>query len=308
MEWKDKKVLVTGGTGFIGSHLVEKLIKYRSEVTVADIKNKENLKNLNKVIDNVNFIECDVTKPESLKKIKHKIDYIFHLAAVANPRECEINPDLAFKINVFGTLNVLNLAKQNKIKKFIFTSSAQLYGKSPRVPIDESHPIELEESVYNSTKRMGEELCILFDKRFDTPTVFLRLFNTFGPGQSVDYFIPTGISQTLNKGSVELWSDKPTRDFVFVDDTVMALIKAAEADFRGGPINIGCGREINVGELGRSIATELNAKIKFLDKEVTGSIRLLCDNSMAKKVLGWSPKVKFEDGLKWTIDWFKKNN
>jgi dTDP-glucose 4,6-dehydratase len=308
MEWKDKKVLVTGGAGFIGSHLVEKLIEYGSEVTVADIKNKENLKNLNHIVDSINFVECDVTNPDSLKKIGHMIEYIFHLAALANPRDCDANPDLAFKINVIGTLNVLNLAKQNKIKKFIFTSSAQLYGKNTKVPINESHPIEPEESIYSSTKRMGEELCILFNKRFDTPTVFLRLFNTFGPRQSVDYFIPTVISQALNKGFVELWNDKPTRDFIFVDDTVMALIRAAEADFRGGPVNIGCGREINVGDLGRRIASDLNAEIKFLNKGVTGPVRLLCNNSMAKKVFGWSPKVKFEDGLKSTIDWFKKNN
>jgi len=305
MDWKSKKVLVTGGAGFIGSHLVDKLIELEADVTVVDIKNKDNLKNLNHVKNDINFVKCDVTEPDNVKKIGDDITYVFHLAALANPRECEKNPELAFKINVIGTYNVLNFANQNKIKKVVFTSSAQLYGKNPKVPIDENHPIEPEESVYNLTKRIGENLCTLFNKS-NVPTVILRLFNSFGPRQSIDYFIPTVINQALDKGFVELWSDKPTRDFIFVEDTVRALIKTVENDFRGGPINIGCGREINVGDLGRQIASDLDVKIKFLNKEVVGPNRLLCNNKMAQKVLGWKPEVKFEDGLKLTINWFKK--
>lgn len=307
MKWDGKKILITGGAGFIGSHLADKLIELGAEVTVVDI-NKKNLKNLNDVKNHVNFIECDITNPDNLKKIRDNIEYIFHLAALANPRECEKNIELAFKINVIGTLNVLNFAKQKNVKKVIFTSSAQLYGGDPKVPTDENHPIKPEESIYSSTKRMGEELCILFNEKHNIPTIFLRLFNTFGPRQSVDYFVPTVISQALNKGFVELWSDKPTRDFVFVKDTVTALIKAAETDFRGGPINIGCGREINVGDLGKKIASDLNVEIKFLNKEIIGPNRLLCNNNMAQKVLKWEPEVKFEDGLKLTIEWFKKKN
>jgi nucleoside-diphosphate-sugar epimerase len=254
------------------------------------------------------YIGGDVTDPSTFGKIETDVDYIIHLAAVANPRECEEKPDLAFKINVIGTFNVLNFAKEKNVKKVVFTSSAQLYGRSPRIPTDEKHPIDPLESVYNSTKRMGEELCEMFKEKFSLPTVYLRLFNSFGPRQSIEYFIPTVISQALKNGLVEVWSDKTSRDFVFVRDTVRAIMLAAEGEFSGGPINIGTGREINTGDLGRIIASDLGVEIKFLNKEVSGPLKLLCDNRMAGEVLGWKPEVDFNSGLKITIEWFKKNS
>lgn len=304
-----KKVLVTGGGGFVGSHLVDKLLENNSDVTVVDLPSQEVEKNLAHVKDKIKFFAWDVTDFSGAEKLARDFDIVFHLAAYASPSLCEKNPDMAFKINVQGTYNVLRLASESNVKKFIFSSSAGIYGTYPKyVPIDENHPIEIANSVYNVTKRIGEDLCNSFAEKHNVPVTILRLFSTFGPRQSTAYFFPTLILQAIKKNKVELWSEKPTRDFNFVDNTVDAFIKAAEADNAWGPINIGSGREINVGEIARKVASDFGVEIKFLDKDIVGPMRLHCNNQRAREVLGWEPKISFEKGLKKTIEWYKNNS
>jgi nucleoside-diphosphate-sugar epimerase len=307
MSWANKNVLVTGGLGFIGSHLVEKLVSLGANVTAVDIVNENNISNLEGIKDSVKILNCDVSNLGDVKSLPN-FDVIFHLAAFAYPKFCEDNPELAFRTNVDGVFNILNHARKTDVKRFIFTSTAQLYGRYPKyIPIDEQHPIDFSESVYNLTKFYGENLCTLFYEKYGLPVTFFRLFNTFGPRQGPEYFIPTVILQALTKNVVELWSDKPTRDFTYVADTVNALISAAESDHRGGPINIGSGDETRVADIAKHIADKLNAELKFLNKDVIGSMRLCCDNSYARRHINWKPEVAFKDGLNKTIEWYKNN-
>jgi nucleoside-diphosphate-sugar epimerase len=307
MDWKNKNVLVTGGLGFLGSNLVVRLVKLGANVTTVDLVNNKNLLNVSEVKDNIKIVNCDISNVEDVKKLE-KHDIVFHLAAFAYPKFCEENPELAFRTNVDGVFNVLNHALRSGADKFIFPSTAQLYGKYPKyLPIDEQHPTNFSESIYNLTKFYGENLCNLFYEKYGLSTIYFRLFNAFGPKQGPEYFMPTTILQGLIKKSIELWSDKPTRDFTYVDDTVNAFIKAAESDFCGGPINIGSGNEIRVGEIVNRLSQMLGAEVKFLNKDVIGSMRLCCDNTYAKKKIGWKPEVSFDEGLKKTIDWYTNN-
>lgn len=307
MDWKNRNVLVTGGLGFLGSNLTTKLVNAGANVTVVDIVNDKNKLNISEIKDSVKIINCDISNVDDVKKLEDH-DVIFHLAAFAYPKFCEDNPELAFRTNVDGVFNVLNHALRSESEKFIFPSTAQLYGKYPKyIPIDEQHPTNFSESIYNLTKYYGENLCSLFYEKYGLSTVFFRLFNAFGPKQGSEYFIPTTILQGLTKKSIELWSDKPTRDFTYVDDTVDAFIKAAESDFCGGPINIGSGNEIRVGDIVNRLSQILVAEVKFLNKDVIGSMRLCCDNSYARKKIGWAPRVSFDDGLKRTVDWYREH-
>ena len=306
MSLKGKKVLVTGGLGFIGSHLVNRLLEVGAEVTVVDIVTEKGLQRLGKAKDKIKIFDFDIGDESKFEQLE-TVDFIFHLAAYAVPNLCDKNPEIAFNANVLGTYNMLRFAVKSNIKKFIFPSSALLYTRIPKyLPIDEKHPLEIT-TVYNITKKLGEDLCKFFIDEFKLPIVYFRLFNSFGPKQDKDYFIPTVILQAWNGNMIEIWNQEPTRDFTYVLDTIDAFMRAAESDFIGGPINIGSGREIKVGEIANQIANRLNAKVKLLNKEVSGPMRLACNNSLAQDKLGWKPKVKFEDALDFTIKWYEQN-
>jgi dTDP-glucose 4,6-dehydratase len=304
MKFDSKNAVVIGGAGFVGSHLVDALLAAGANVTVVDQISLVGTRNIDHVKDSVNVIDCNVAE-DDLGRLGKDINYIFHLAALAVPSACEKNPDAAFKTNVFGTFRVLRYAHEIGVEKLVFPSSAQLYGRYPKyLPIDEQHPIEISGSVYNATKKIGEELCNLFYEKHGMPIIFFRLFNCFGPRQAADYLIPTIITQALDKKNIDLWNEKPTRDFTYVEDTVRALMLGAATTHCGGPINVGTGREIATGDIAKQIAGRLGAGLNFQNKEVSGCMRMCCDNRRAKAVLGWEPKVTFEDGLDRTVDWF----
>jgi len=309
MDWENKNVIITGGAGFIGSHLADVLVENGANVTAVDLISQFGSTNINHLKDVIEIADVDITNEKDLEKINGDVDFVFHLAAYAVPTLCDKNPDIAFKINVQGTFNVMRFAIKKNVEKFVFPSSALLYGRYPQyLPIDERHPIEFSGNIYNATKKIDEDLCNHFHEKHNLPVVFFRLFNAFGPRQSLDYFIPTVIAQAIKTKEIELWSDKPTRDFTFVRDTANAFVKAAESRYIGGPINIGSGREVKTGDIARQIADSFGAKIKFLNKEVTGSMRLQCDNTKAREILGWKPEIPFEEGLDRTIEWFKQNS
>lgn len=309
MKWENKKVLITGGAGFLGSHLVDMLSRLKAEITIVDSVNMDESVNLENTLESVTYYPSfDISEPNAFSKLNEDFDYIFHLAALANPKDCEKNAPLAFRVNVQGTINVLEFARGNNLKKFIFVSSAQLYGRYPKyLPIDEQHPLDGSGSVYNLSKKTGEELCQLYQESYDMPVIFFRLFNSFGPRQRNDYFIPTVIREALEKNEVTLWSEKPTRDFTYVSDTINAIIRGAEVSYIGGPINIGSGNEIVIGDACRKIASKFKVNVNFRNEPVTGAMRMCCDNSKARKLLGWKPEVSFEQGLHETITWYKSN-
>jgi len=307
MDFSGSNVLITGGSGFLGTHLTEALLESGAKVLIADIHppalRHERLK----------YIECDISKASDLDKIPKDIDYIYHLAAIANQIDCEKDYELGFRVNVQGTFNMLSFAKDLGVKKFIFPSAASLYGKYPRyVPIDEEHPIDPADSVYLTTKRFGEILCETFYHKYALPVLYFRLFNTFGEGQRKGYLFTTLLSQAIHNGSVDLWNDKPVRDFVYVKDIIDAFLKGAETKFCGGPINLGSGKEITIGDLASKIVTSLKANgvdvdLKFQNKEVIGPMRLLCNPAKANRLLGWTPKTPIDEGINNTVKWFLKN-
>ena len=307
MNWQRKRVMVTGGAGFIGSHLSESLIELGADLRIIDLPKRESrLKGTS--LEDVAFSGIDVSDVGALKSTGFKPEYLFHLAAFAIPQECEIDRELAYKRNVQGTFNALDFAKRNDVEKVIFPSSAQLYGIYPKyLPIDENHPVDTANSFYNYTKKLGEENCTFFWEKQALPVLFFRLFNSFGERQAKNYFIPSVIIQALNGKKVEIWSDKPTRDFTYVKDTVNALIKGAESKYSPGPINIGYGKEIKIGDLARQIATSLDSELINKDIPVTGSMRMLCDNTRAAQLLNWKPETTFEQGLERTINWYREN-
>ena len=302
MDWKEKRVLVTGGAGFIGSHLVDRLIELGSSVTVLDKITEENSNNVRHHKGKISLIDSDIAE---LGKEHGAFDYVFHLAALIVPALCDKKPKEAFETNVTGTFNVLKFAVDNGIKKVVFPSTALVYGKK-YLPVDENHPLELR-GVYSITKKLGEDLCEIYINDYGLKIAYIRLFNVYGPRQPQNFFLPTVISQALKDKHIEIWTDKTTRDFIFVSDVVNAFLKVCESDFVGGPLNIGSGKETKVIDIVRKVAEKFNATIKVLDNAPPGIMRLQCNNDKARKLLNWEPKVEFDKGLELTIEWYKQN-
>lgn len=304
MSWKGKDVLVTGGAGFIGSHLCEALIGKGCNVTIID-------KNLDSEIralysnSRVEIVNQDIIS--GLSQLKDSYDYIFHLAAYAVPTLCERNPVEAFLTNVRGTYELLKYATNTKSGKVAFTSTALLYGRDPLyLPIDEKHPVDGTDNVYSITKKLGEDICRAFRARYKMPIAILRLFNTYGPRQADEYLIPTMIKQAMDDGMIELWSDKPQRDFNYVLNVVDALLTVAESDAMADVLNVGSGEEVSISSIARIVASEFDAEVKFLNKEVIGSLRSQCDYKLMSSTYNWKPKVSFNEGLTATIRYFKE--
>lgn len=295
-------MLVTGAGGFIGSHLVESLVEGGADVLAMDRFSMCGYNNLQRVKNSVSILDADICDGI---KIDAKFDCIFHLAALASPVVCEKNPKDAFRINVHGTYETLSFALKSESKRVLFPSSALLYGKTPRrIPIDESHPVYAVDNVYSITKKLGEEMCKAFHDTGKLEVVVVRLFNTFGPRQKEDYLLPTIILQAMNNKVIELWSDKPTRNFNYVSNTVQGILIASEKGQSGRIYNIGSEEEIRIGELAQKIAKEFGAEVKFLNKETVGSSRLSCDRTLMG-TLGWKPRVSFFEGLELTINWYR---
>ena len=308
MDWRGKNVLICGGMGFIGSHLTDLVLGLGAHVTVADNLQTGRTSNVKSALHNIDYIQCDITEPEFSLKIKSPPDYIFHLAALANPRDCERFPQMAMRNNVLSLHNIMENAVEWQTSRVIFSSSAYLYGDNPTLPINEDMPIYPNDSVYNLTKKMGEDICDFYRSKYHLPVMCLRLFNCFGPRQTEDYFMPTLITQALATREVALWSKKPTRDFTYVFDTVAAMVNACESAAYDLPINVGSGQEQNVGDIAQELADLMEVEVNFLDKETTGPRRLCCDNTRAKEVLGWTPKKDFKDGLAETVRWFQEHH
>lgn len=298
MNFSGAKTLIFGGSGFLGSHLTETLIQLGAVPIIADIQ-KPQIK--------VQYIECDITNSENMKKLPKDIDYVFHLAAVASPRECEMYPELAFKTNVGGTFNVIDWAMKSEAKKIVFSSAAALYGRYPKyIPIDENHPIELD-NIYTTTKRFGEMLLESYHNKYGLPMFYFRIFNTYGPRQKTEYFVPTVVTNAIKTGKVEIKSSKPVRDFIYAGDVAKAMMLASQTKYCG-LVNLGTGNGVSTGELASTIAEMVSkdCKVKSAEEDVTGPMVLICDNYKAKNVLKWNPSISLKEGIKKTIEWYRK--
>ena len=318
MNWEDKKVLITGAGGFIGSHLCEKLVRIGCNVTSFVHYNSRNdwgmLEHLpSEIKDNMEVIPGDIQDPYFTEKAVCGKEIVFHLGALI-PIPYSYEAPLSYiKTNVEGTLNILEASLKNHIEKVVHTSTSEVYGTSQYVPIDERHPLQ-GQSPYSASKIGADKIAESFYLSFDLPISTIRPFNVYGPRQSARAVIPAIISQALSNKVINLGSLEPTRDFTFVSDTVDGFIKIAESEKSiGKVINIGSNIEISIGNLANKIISIMGRQVKIEseDKRKRPSKseveRLICDNKKSKELLGWEPRISLEQGLKQTIDYIKSS-
>ena len=313
------KILVTGADGFIGSHVVETLVKSGHEVRAFVLYNSFNswgwLDESDKAIrDSIDIFAGDIRDPHGVDKAVEKQEVILNLAALIAIPYSYHSPDTYIDTNIKGTLNILQAARRHGVKRVVQTSTSEVYGTAQYIPIDEAHPLH-PQSPYAATKVGADQLALSFHASFDVPVGILRPFNTYGPRQSARAVIPTIISQLANKSKVKLGSLSPTRDFSFVQDTANGFLAAAQSDaIVGQTINLGSGFEISIKETAETIARLMNTKLELVDDEQrvrpenSEVERLHASIEKAKTLLGWQPELKglagFETGLKNTIEWF----
>jgi len=302
-----KKVVITGGAGFIGSNLADELIS-NNQVTIIDDLTTGTLNNIAKIIANqkVKVVSESILNLQMLKNIFTGVDVVFHEAAITSVVQSVRDPVLTNEVNIKGTLNVLIAARDNKVKKVVFASSAAVYGDGNTIPINENMITNLQ-SPYALTKLTGEYYCRLFNDLYGLPTVCLRYFNVYGPRQNPNSeyssVIPSFISRVLNDCSPIIYGDgNQTRDFVFIKDVIQANIIAAESNATG-VFNVGSGNTTTINNLAQKIITILGRKLKPLYKEArVGEVRnSLADLSLVNSI-GYTPKYTLEGGLSETIE------
>jgi len=313
------KILVTGADGFIGSHVVETLVKSGHEVRAFVLYNSFNswgwLDESDKSIrESIDIFAGDIRDPHGVDKAVENQEVILNLAALIAIPYSYHSPDTYIDTNIKGTLNILQAARRHNVKRVVQTSTSEVYGTAQYIPIDEVHPLH-PQSPYAATKVGADQLALSFHASFDVPVGILRPFNTYGPRQSARAVIPTIISQLANKSKVKLGSLSPTRDFSFVQDTANGFLAAAQSDaIVGQTINLGSGFEVSIKETAETIAKLMNTKLELVDDEQrvrpenSEVERLHASIEKAKTLLGWQPELKglagFETGLKKTIEWF----
>ena len=286
------KVLVTGAAGFLASRIIKELVRRGEEVVGLDVRGGD-------YTAGARYVVADIVDPKLPAHVDGPFDCVIHMAAVAAPLLCESDPRRALDINVTGTLNVLKLAVARGAQKFVFASSAHVYGISPRyMPTDERHPLWLQDT-YTTSKLLGEKLCELFSDNHGISCTVLRLFNGYGPGQSAGYFIPDMIAKA-KAGRIEMKGARVTKDFVFVDDVVRAFV-AATTTLYSGAVNIGSGRETTLSEVATIIANRMRVPLELLDYPPDRDTRMWCDPARAARVLNWTPETDLEVGMEATL-------
>lgn len=319
MKWSSKKVLVTGAGGFIGSHLVEKLVELGSEVRCfIRYTSRDNWGCLDflptRIKHSIEIFRGNLLNPESVRNAMKGIDRVFHLGCSIAIPYSYVHPREAIDVNVIGTYNVLESAKNEEVEKVIHTSSSEVYGTAQYVPIDEKHPLQAQ-SPYSASKIGADKIAESFYLSYNLPVTTIRPFNTYGPRQSARAVVPTIITQALAGDSVYLGSIHPTRDFTYVEDTVEGMIKIGESkpEAIGQVINIGSGKEINIGDLADMIVKIIGADAKVIfdatriRPEQSEVERLCAEITKAKQILKWQPKTSLKEGLKKTIEWFSEH-
>jgi len=314
MNWQNEKVLVTGGAGFIGSHLTEKLIELGASVRVLVHYNSQNnwghLESFSKdLLDHIEIFQGDVQDPYAVLKAVQGCSVVFHLASLIAIPYSYVAPASYVETNVKGTLNVMEACVKFEVSRVVHTSTSETYGTALYVPIDEKHPLQ-GQSPYSASKIGADKIVESYYRAFDLPVSTLRPFNTYGPRQSARAVIPTIITQALHSDQVKLGALDPVRDLTFVQDTVAGFIRMAESQkVIGEVINIGAGEGISIGDLAKKIISLMDKEVEICSDEKrlrprkSEVMKLICDNSKAEAFMDWKPGYSLEDGLKTTIDY-----
>lgn len=317
MELINKKVLVTGADGFIGSHLVEQLLNEGCKVKAFVYYNSFNswgwLDTLTKQqLEAVEVFSGDIRDPNGVRTAMKDIDIVFHLAALIAIPFSYHSPDSYVDTNVKGTLNIVQAAKDLGIERVLVTSTSEVYGTARYVPIDEEHPRQ-PQSPYSASKIGADCIADSFYRSFDLPLTIVRPFNTFGPRQSARAVIPTIITQLLNgMEEIQLGDTTPTRDLLFVKDTANGFIEIAKSErLIGHDCNIATNSEISVGDLANELIAQINPKAKIVTDEIrlrpekSEVFRLFGSNQKLIEYTSWTPKYDLAKGLAETIEWFR---
>jgi NAD dependent epimerase/dehydratase len=310
----NRKALVTGADGFIGSHLVEHLVERGYTVRALAQYNSFNhwgwLEGLD-CLDRIEVVSGDVRDPHYCREIVRGQDIVFHLAALIAIPYSYVAPESYVDVNVLGTLNICQAARDLGGVRVMHTSTSEVYGTAQYVPIDENHPLQAQ-SPYSASKVGADAMATSFHNAFNLPVTIVRPFNTYGPRQSARAVIPTIISQiAAGQTEINLGDTSPTRDFNYVADTCSGFSMLAECDAAVGQVvNIGSNFEISIADtfetirriMGSSASLTVDPnRIRPPDSEV---FRLWCDNRRIQELVGFSPAYSIEAGLKKTIEWF----
>jgi len=315
MSWERTTVLVTGAGGFVGSHLTERLVELGARVKAFVRYNSRNDWGLLELLPTdrlkeVEIILGDLRDGDAIEGAVEGVKTIFHLGSLIAIPYSYVHPRETIETNVMGTVNVMTAARRSGIQRIVHTSTSEVYGTAKYVPIDEHHPLQ-GQSPYSASKIGADMVAESFYRSFSLPVSTIRPFNTFGPRQSARAVIPTIVTQALAASpKVFLGSLHPTRDYTYVDDVVDAFIKVAESEHSiGETVNIGSNFEISIGDIARKVITSVDRTKqicvdgKRLRPDKSEVERLWCDNSKAKRLLAWEPRVNFEEGLSRTIAW-----
>jgi NAD dependent epimerase/dehydratase len=315
-EWEGRSVLVTGAAGFIGSHLVEALVTSGALVRAFVRYNSRNDYGWLEEVDaevrrHVEIFRGDLTNPEAVAGSVVGCERVLHLGALIPIPYSYRHPREFVSANVVGTLNVLEAARRAEVARLVQVSTSEVYGTPTALPIPETAALNAQ-SPYAASKIGADQLAISYYDSFDLPVVVARPFNTFGPRQSARAVIPTIITAALREREILLGSTTPTRDFVYVEDTVAGLMRCAEVDgVDGDVINLGTGSEISVGEVAALVLEQLGIQkpIGLADERVrpvrSEIHRLQADVTKARAVLDWQATVPFVDGLRRTVEWYE---
>jgi len=314
MNWKDRKVLVTGAGGFIASHLTERLILEGARVRAFVRYNSRNdigmLKFLNPdIFSRLEIVRGDLRDVEAVRGAARDADTIFHLGALIAIPYSYVHPREVIETNVMGTVNILMAAREFKPRRVVNTSTSEVYGTAKYTPIDETHPLQ-GQSPYSASKIGADKIAESFYRSFDVPVVTLRPFNTYGPRQSARAVIPTIIMQALTGDEVRLGSLDPSRDFTYVADTVEGFLRVAAADHvLGEEINLGNENTIRIGDLANRIFSIMGKSPKVITDskrvrpEKSEVMKLWASNKKADELIGWKPRISLDEGLRLTIEW-----
>lgn len=318
MHIEGKTVLVTGADGFIGSHLVEALVEAGAKVRALAYYNSFNswgwLDSLPaETLAKVEVITGDIRDRGTVARLMPGVEVVFHLAALIGIPYSYQSPESYIGTNITGTLNILEEAKIHQPSRVLVTSTSEVYGTARYVPIDEKHPFQ-GQSPYSATKIGADRLAESYFRSFGTPVTIVRPFNTYGPRQSARAVIPTIISQLLaGKDEIKLGSLSPTRDLVFVKDTVAGFIALAQSEEAiGEEVNIATQSEVSIGDLAKNLISLIrpNARIVSDDERIRPSKseveRLFGSRGKIKNLTGWEPQYSLEEGLAETITWFSE--
>lgn len=311
----EKRVLITGADGFIGSHLTEEILKAGAKVRALSFYNSFN--NWGWLEDipahkNLEVVTGDVRDPHFCKVITKDIDIVFHLAALIAIPYSYVAPDSYIDTNVRGTLNMVQAAKENGVERFIHTSTSEVYGTALYVPIDEKHPKQ-PQSPYSASKIGADAIAMSFYHAFNFPVTIARPFNTYGPRQSARAIIPSIITQIIaGSKTIKIGDLTPTRDLNFVTDTCKGFIEISKADSTiGKEINISSNYEISMLDVLNKIKNILKSDVEFerAEERIRPSssevFRLWGDNSLIRGLSGFTPDFSIDKGLETTCEWFK---